>query len=627
VSYEWIRRRKRYLSFRYLFPELVAPWIQFKRALLRVVWFFTHPIDEFVEDLGELIAWPFVALAKLFAWMLEGVREFFVDLFAGIEAFFRYLGRLPVWTGSAIAGALGIIMTILLFFLQVASFEPVPLAAGLAVQSTHALPQPMLETGFDAFADMPAPQPEPQPWQPAPPPAAAGIHLELTRLALPFDAAGRVDVVSMPPQAKIEMAWSHFERMSAAAGWNPTRGGVQTNVPQFTPYVLRQPLRNVPLSASVVRAEDSVSPFVQVQNSRQPAVSITRTMPSTSSIGGALAYDLLVRNQGLEPLDSVLVHETISAIERVMNVEPPAHVVDDALVWRVHDLQPREERRLRIELRPDELVPVAGGSIVQVKTAVAALSRVSEPLPQAPPITEAPPEPLNVFLPEPLPEPQLTEPEPVPEPAPEIGLILPTFHDEPQPVPEPPLDPDFQFEPLPQSEPVLPDSFAQEASPAEPMPPLERPARDRPAPEWRQHVQTARGKGGLPIFFEMRTPRNVAVDKAVATVFEIRNPGTAPLTDLVILVEVTDELDHKRGRILEHRIEKLAPGGVYLTRLTTTAVRDGKARVRSKLTSAEKLESILEAEIDVSRPQPKPPTQLSAIDLPREDQGRPTATQ
>src|SRR5690606_15581600 len=137
--------------------ELVVPWIQFKRGALRVVWFFTHPIDEFIEDLGELIAWPFVALAKLSAWMLEGVREFFIDLFAGIEAFFRYLGRLPVWTGSAIAGALGIIMTVLLFFLQVASFEPVPLSAGLATTPPSAeqpvwQPQPMVETNFDAFA-------------------------------------------------------------------------------------------------------------------------------------------------------------------------------------------------------------------------------------------------------------------------------------------------------------------------------------------------------------------------------------------------------------------------------------------------------------------------------------------
>src|SRR5690606_6788677 len=151
----------------------------------------------------------------------------------------------------------------------------------------------------------------------------------------------------------------------------------------------------------------------------------------------------------------------------------PAHVVDDALVWRVHDLQPREERRLTIELRPDELLPVAGGSVVQVRTAVAALSRVSAPLPQAPPITETPREQLNVCLPEPDPGPQRTEPEPVPEPEPEIGLILPTFHDEPEPepepAPEPQVEPEFQFEPPSAFEPVLPEAVAQETVPAEPM--------------------------------------------------------------------------------------------------------------------------------------------------------------
>jgi hypothetical protein len=645
VSYEWIRRRKRYLSFRYLFPELVAPWIQLKRGALRVVWFFTHPIDEFIEDLGELIAWPFVTLAKLCAWMLEGVRQFFVDLFSGIESFLRYLGRLPVWTASAIAGALGIIMTILLFFLQVASFEPVPLSAGAATQTEQARPvvvvpadekpawrpQPLVDTNFDAFAGTPAPQPEPEPeqWRPDPPPAQAGIELELTRLTLPFAARERIDVVSLPPQADLSRAWNHFERMSAATGWSPTRGGAQGSARQFTPYVIRQPLRNVPLSAGAVRAGSSVSPFAQVQNNRQPAVSITRTAPSSASVGGALSYELLVRNQGLEPLDSVLVHERVSAIERVMNVEPPAHIVDDALVWRVHDLQPREERRLTIELRPDQLVPVAGGSIVQVKTAVAALSRVSAPLPQAPPITETPREELNVFLPEPDPAPQRTQPEPLPEPEGQFGLILPTFHDEPEPEPQVEPEPELQFEPPAAFEPVLPEAVAQEPAPAEPMLPLDRPAREKSAPatQWRERVQTARGKGGVPIFFEMRTPRNVSVEKPVATVFEIRNPGAAPLTDLVILVEVTDELDHKKGRILEHRIEKLAPGGVYFTRLTTTAIRDGKARVRSTLTSAENLESRLEAEIEVRRPKQKPPTQLSKADLPRASQGLPTFTQ
>jgi hypothetical protein len=647
VSYEWIRRRKRYLSFRYLFPELVAPWIQLKRAALRVVWFFTHPIDEFIEDLGELIAWPFVTLAKLFAWMLEGVRQFVVDLFSGVETFLRYLGRLPVWTGSAIAGALGIIMTILLFFLQVASFEPVPLSAGAAAQTRQAKPlvnaadrvesawrpQPLVETNFDAFAGTPAPEPEPEPdqWRPTPPPARAGIDLEVTRLSVPFAARERIDVVSAPTQADLSRAWTHFERMSAATGWSPTRGGTQGTTPQFTPYVVRQPLRNVPLSLSAVRAGHSVSPFTQVQNNRQPAVSITRTAPSSSSVGSALTYELLVRNQGLEPLDSVLVHERVSAIERVMNVEPAAHLVDDALVWRVHDLQPREERRLTIEMRPDQLVPVAGGSIVQVKTAVAALSRVSAPLPQALPITQTPREELNVFLPEAEPEPQLTQPEPLPEPEPQFGLILPTFHDEPEPeaAPESQTEPELQFEPPSHSEPVLPEAVAQEPAPAEPMLPLDRPARETSAPasQWRERVQTAGGKGGVPIFFEMRTPRNVALEKAVATVFEIRNPGTAPLTKLVILVEVTDELDHTRGRILEHRIEKLAPGGVYFTRLTTTAVRDGKARVRSTLTSAEDLESTLEAEIEVRRPKHKPPTQLSKADLPRASQSLPTATQ
>lgn len=618
MSYEWIRRRKRYLSFRYLFPELVAPWIQLKRGILRLVWFITHPVDEFFEDLGELIAWPFVLMARFFSWLMAAIGEFLHDLVVGIEIFFRALGRLPVWTGGAIAGALGVVMTILLFLLQVTTFDPVPLSTAAAFDATGktagpAAPQPVPQAepepkdSFDIFAGS-----EPaaaEPWRPTPQ-QSASLSIELERLRVPFDPRERVDVVSTVPQGR-PARWSHFERVSAMNGWNQTRRERARHLLSFTPYVRRQSVSSGRIAPSWVTTAASVSPFVQVQNRREPAVSIVRTAPESAQLGGPMTYELIVSNQGLEPLDSVTVHETVSAMDRVMNVQPPANVVNNMLVWNVTNLQPREQRTLTIELRPDQLVPVTGGSTVRVKTGIAAVSRVRQPVPQAPPITPAAAEELNVWVPEPNPEPART-----PNPPPELSLILPTFDDEPEPAPAQQPEPELTLAPRP----ARPPKPAPAILPITPPEPVAEPTQSESAEKRRT---TAEG-GGVPIFFEMRTPKLAAIDHDVRTVFHIRNPGTHELTDLVILVEVTDELDHKKGRILEHRIARLAPGAVYQTRLTTTAVRGGLARVRSTLTSAEDLESTLEAEIDVGR-SGKQPTQLSRIELP--DQGLPTSTQ
>jgi hypothetical protein len=634
VSYEWIRRRKRYLSFRYLFPELVAPWIQLRRGMLRVVWFVTHPVDEFFEDLGELMAWPFLMLAKFFAWIFAGIGEFFRDLWYGIESFFRWLGHLPVWTGAAIAGSLGIIMTILLFFLQVSTFDPVPLSTALAVaasaeQAGSAVetasqsraepiwrPEPLAE--FNAFEEsqQQAATRESEPAAPSPEPAV-NLQIQLSRLRLPFDPGERVEVVSTPrPSASV--AWTNFQRLSADNGWHQTQMARAERAPQTVPYAARQSVREGRIAPSWVGSSASVSPFQQVQNYRQPAVSIVRSVPESAQLGGTMTYELIVSNQGLEPLDSVTIAEVVSDIESVLDVQPPASVVENMLVWSIADLQPRERRRLIVELRAEQLLPIVGGSAVRVKTAVAALSRVSAPQPPA--VTPPMQEELIATLPEPEPAPE-EKPQPPSKPDPaEPGLILPVFDEEPAPA-----EPEVVPEQLP--EPQWHEDVVTEPSPARrPMPvPAILPLAPEPKNAAHRTVNS-NGDGNVPIFFEMRTPRQVSVDNRVRTVFEIRNPGTAELTDLVISVEVTDELDHAKGRILEHRIDRLRPGQTYQTRLTTTAVRDGKARVRSKLTAAENLDTSLEAEIEVEvDPTHGDPTQLSTADIP--DHGVPTSTQ
>ena len=595
MSYEWIRRRR--LGLWYVFPELVAPWIQFKRGMLRVLWFFTHPVDEFFETIGEILAWPFVVLSTFFAWVSAGIGEFFDDLVRGVQALFRSLGRLPVWTGAAIAGSLGVILTTMLFFLSLIQFRPVPASISHA---SEAAPLPVVEQpevlpddSFDPFASTGAVLPEPAVWEP--PPTArptSELSVRWERLSLPpgWDSRRRFEVVSTETPAPGSPFDSFRHQAIRADGWTLTRTVRRRDVAHPSmPYVSRHGVRGVHVAPNWIAAAESVGPFQRVEPFRQPAVTVSRSAPTTAVSGGALTYELIVENQGAEPLDNVTIREVTSALDRVLDVDPPAGVEGEALVWNLAQLEPGEQRRLTIELKPDELGPITGGSTVHVTTSIAAVSRVSAPRPRPSVIIPEPSE-LMASTPPPQAEPPVEEPEASP---PEIGMILPSFGEDspPEAEPEPP-ESTLTFEPEPIDPPpamLFPDPNERELT--------VMPARAVEEPEV--------ALSPTPIDFKMQAPKLVSLDSPVPAVFEVRNPGSAELTDLVIQVRMTDELDHSRGRTLRHRIERISPGQVYRTRLTATAVGDGIARLSSTLTTADDVETTAEAAVKVGPSPPK----------------------
>jgi hypothetical protein len=117
----------------------------------------------------------------------------------------------------------------------------------------------------------------------------------------------------------------------------------------------------------------------------------------------------------------------------------------------------------------------------------------------------------------------------------------------------------------------------------------------------------------IPIDFEMRTPKLVSLNAPVPAVFEVRNPGSDRLSDLVIQVQMSDELHHEQGHVLRHRIASLSPGEVYRTRLTTTAVGNGTARLTSTLTSADDVHTNLEASVEIGKQPVKAAARRTAV--------------
>ncbi len=620
----WMKRHKRYLSFRYIFPRVAAAGISFRRGLLRMGWFFTHSLDELLDDVRRVLRRLLAMMAQAWSGAVGTLSRFVKGLTGRIESGLHWFGRLPVWTGAAMAGIMGIVLTLLLFLLPAIQARPVPASIGSDVTSVppaalsvtrnddvaHFVADETDEADeknvtddaqFDPFAPLPGdltvevlPQsrPEPEPFVPVP--DQPELFASWSRLSMPlgWESGRRVDVVSFPKAIPKRDGWMAFAGSDPPDGWEPSQAVRPSTNPDFSPYVPRGGNRLTSLTPRWITPEAAFGPASRVVGRRQPSVAVEKAAPQTAAVGQPFDYTLIVTNVGDEMLDSVQIRERVSAIDRVAGVEPSANVVGDSLVWDLTDLQPGERRRLQITIQADEPITLAQHTTVEVTSGVGALSEVRHPRPE-PPLAE--PE----SSPEPTPPPTQVESEPASE---QPRAVLPDFGAEPAESapaeeerltgePRPELmpwafdsangPPPQQEEPSPQQEPLLPSDAPAATQLSEAVAP------EAPEPE--------------VLAIEMSTPSAVAPGSDVRTFFVLRNRGETDLTNVVLAVELSDELQHRHGRTLELRLDRLAAGETYRTRLTTRAVQDGNARISSRVRCPDSREQTTERDVRISR--------------------------
>jgi len=80
-----------------------------------------------------------------------------------------------------------------------------------------------------------------------------------------------------------------------------------------------------------------------------------------------------------------------------------------------------------------------------------------------------------------------------------------------------------------------------------------------------------------------RTSNSVRTGDVVTTVYEIRNTGDAAAEEVILTVYVPPELQHKYGKEVEHRIQRLQPGESHQARLLTRASTSGTAQLEAVL--------------------------------------------
>jgi hypothetical protein len=96
-----------------------------------------------------------------------------------------------------------------------------------------------------------------------------------------------------------------------------------------------------------------------------------------------------------------------------------------------------------------------------------------------------------------------------------------------------------------------------------------------------------------------RSPSAVHRGEIVTAYYDIKNTGNAPAEDVVLTVRLPEELLHKHGAVVEHRIERLGPGESRRARLQARARSTGTARLDAKLSHGDQDDELAAVSIRV----------------------------
>lgn len=350
---------------RHLFPEVAFGWIQCQRGLLRLRW----------------------ALKEDHDWI-------------------------PAWSIGSIAGVCGVMLAVCLFFLG----EP-----RLAASPT----MPRLIEQIEPLEDVPAPvwplrplDPAPEPTPAAPVPALTfpdlslkrpdltGSYLTRTQLPYHWDQTERLEIVSRPqrlPEPFLKDDWTRSDRL-------------RNQLDSFRPYLLQG--ATIPVPPSSVSSLALRTPFDGIETRREQGIRLQKQSPLQAQVGQSTTYEIRLSNLTDDPIDDLVVREKLPVIQRVAQVQPPAAVQGDELVWSVGRLLPRSEKIYQVTLLPEAPGELETVTTVESRSRIGGLASITNPTP----IREPEPE----LLPEPPVTPLIEQQEFIPvEPAPLIEVQTP----------------------------------------------------------------------------------------------------------------------------------------------------------------------------------------------------------
>ena len=112
---------------------------------------------------------------------------------------------------------------------------------------------------------------------------------------------------------------------------------------------------------------DGGNPSGETPTGRQePGVSIEWVGPPAAKVGQPVSYQIIVKNIGVTLLQQVSVKCPIPATVKVTATEPKATPEDGGLVWNVGQLEPRQEKRMDLQMVPSVIGPIVCQASVSI---------------------------------------------------------------------------------------------------------------------------------------------------------------------------------------------------------------------------------------------------------------------
>jgi uncharacterized repeat protein (TIGR01451 family) len=101
--------------------------------------------------------------------------------------------------------------------------------------------------------------------------------------------------------------------------------------------------------------------------------------PSNIKVKQPFLCELVVRNNSNAPALNVMVRNPMPEGMRVINAEPKGGAEADAMVWNIGNMDPRQERRIKLEMVADRRGDVACNATVSATTPASNKMKVTEP--------------------------------------------------------------------------------------------------------------------------------------------------------------------------------------------------------------------------------------------------------
>ncbi|HET6423769.1 MAG TPA: hypothetical protein VFG20_08815, partial [Planctomycetaceae bacterium] len=313
------------------------------------------------------------------------------------------------------------------------------------------------------------------------------------------------------------------------------------------------------LNTAAVDEDDVWSDPTAYGNQADVALRVQLHAPQQAGVGQAGHSEVLVRNDGKDPLRRVLVTESMALLPFVTGAHPSARLHDGLLEREFRRLRPGRERSAGLDWFAREPGVRQHEVIVLAEAIVAATVQVEAGEKEVPLEAEVAPEiaprerPKRII--EPVEEVPVTRPpeprKPDPEPAPIVEKTP-----EPQPVPEP----------------------------------VVAPPRPRPL-----HPAVA---------CKVKAAPAAKVNDVVELKLEVQNTGETALSDVRIWADVPGSLKHKHGSQLELAVGALEPGQVHHAVLRVVGQQAGAATATFRVVSKENIKANAIGKVAIVAPKP-----------------------